>query len=381
MSFWHELPGLSRKAVVVGALALLACVVGAALEPAIFYQSWLVTWLFLLGIALAGMMDVMIHELTGGEWGWVVRRPLEAAMLTLPLLAVFAIPLAFGLTSLFPWARAGALEQSPLLQVRQWYLNPASFVVRNAVFLVVWSGFALMLRRRLDRRTEHDAQVGRRIAVAGLLVYLATVTFAAYDWIVSLVPEWSSTAIGFRLGTAQFVAAFGFAIPFTVFLQRPAGNDPPISSHDCGDLGNLMLTFSMLWAYIAFTQYLIVWSEDLPREISWFWPRINTGWHWIGLAVAVLVFGLPTIAMLFRSVKRNATTLAWICALALAGAWLDCMWLVLPSLRAEAFELHWLDIAALVAEGGLWLGAVTAIADRLPRSRSVLETTAASVHG
>jgi len=381
MSFWHELPALSRKAAIVGVLALLACLVGAVLEPATFFQSWLVTWFFLLGIALAGMMDVMIHELTGGEWGWVVRPPLEAAMLTLPLLAVLAIPLAFGLPELFPWARADAVAQSPMLEARHWYLNPASFVVRNAVFLIVWSAFALALRRRLERRSEHDTQVGRRIAVAGLLVYLATVTFAAYDWVASLVPEWASTAVGLRLGTAQFVAAFAFAVSFTVFFPRAAGDNTPITPRDCGDLGNLMLTFSMMWAYIAFTQYLIVWGEDLPQETSWFWARINTGWHWIGLAVAVLVFALPTFAMLFRSVKRNARTLGWICALALAGAWLDSMWLVLPSLRARGFELHWLDIAALLAEGGLWLATVAAIAERLPRSRPAPTTQAVPAHG
>jgi hypothetical protein len=169
------------------------------------------------------------------------------------------------------------------------------------------------------------------------------------------VPEWSSTAIGLRLGVAQFIAAFGFAVPFAVLDARARHLAPAITPRDCGDFGNLLLTFVLMWAYIAFTQYLIVWGEDIPHETSWYWPRITTSWHWLGLAVLVLNFAVPVVAMLFRAIKRNPQTLALVCVLALAGQWLDSVWLVLPSLRREGFAMHWLDVAALFAEGGLWL--------------------------
>jgi hypothetical protein len=355
---------LSRRAGAVGVAALVACVVGGVFDPAAFFEAWLVNWLFLLGIALASMMDVMIHELTGGRWGRVLRPPLEAAMSTLPLLALFAIPLAFGLPALFEWARPDAVASSDLLQAKRWFLNAPAFVLRNAAWLAIWTAFAFALKRRLAGTAHEDVVARRRISVAGLLVYLATITVAAYDWIASLVPEWSSTAIGLRLGVAQFVAALGFAVPFAVLDARARRAAPRATPRDFGDFGNLLLTFSMTWAYIAFMQFFIVWAEDLPRETSWYWPRVETSWHWLGLAVALLNFAIPVVAMLFRAIKRDPGRLAVVCALALIGQWLDSVWLVAPSLHRAGFALHWLDVAVLVAQGGLWLAYVAASLDR-----------------
>ena len=366
MPRFAELPILTRRAGVVGAIALVACIVGGLFDPAAFFAAWLVNWLFLLGIALAAMMDVMIHELTGGHWGRVLRPPLEAAMSTLPLVALLAVPLAFGLPALFEWARPDAVAGSDLLQAKRWFLNGPAFVVRNAIWLAGWSALAWAMRRRLGSDREDDVRARRRLSVAGLLVYLFTITVVAYDFVASLVPEWSSTAVGLRLGTAQFIAAFGFAVPFAVLDARARREAPRATPRDFGDFGNLLLTFCLMWAYIAFTQYLIVWGEDLPHETSWYWPRVTTSWHWLGLAVVLLNFAIPVLAMLFRAIKRNPHRLALVCGLALAGQWLDSVWLVTPSLRPHGFALNWLDVAALVAEGGLWLAWVGMLVARGP---------------
>jgi hypothetical protein len=361
----RDMGPLSRRAGAVGVAALLACIVGGLFDRAAFFEAWLVNWLFLLGIALAAMMDVMIHELTGGRWGRVLRPPLEAAMSTMPLVALFAVPLAFGLPALFEWARPDAVAGSDLLKDKQWFLNGTGFIVRNAIWLAVWIAFARALRSQLQSRGG-DPHARRRLCVAGLLVYLVTVTVAAYDWVASLVPEWSSTAVGLRLGVAQFVAAFGFAVPCAVLDARARKEAPKATARDFQDFGNLLLTFCMMWAYIAFTQFFIVWAEDLPRETSWYGPRLTTSWHWLGLVVGFLNFALPVVAMLFRAVKRNPHALALVCALALAGQWLDSVWLIVPSLHREGFVVHWLDVAALLAQGGLWLAYVTLQIDRLP---------------
>lgn len=358
MKYWDALPRASRRIGVAGIVALLLCVLGAWFDRAAFFQAWLITWLFLLGIALAGMMQVMIHEITGGEWGLVLRPPLEGAMSTLPLLALFAIPLAFGLSDLFPWARSQAAE------AQRWWLNAPGFLVRNAVWLVAWSAFALALRRHLATPDPRRAHTRRRIAVAGLMFYLCTITLAAFDWIASLVPDWASTAIGIRLGAGQFVAAFGFAIPLAV-VQARAGGPPAASSRDWQDLGNLLLTFAMMWVYIAFSQYLIIWAEDLPRETAWYWPRTQTSWRYLVAPLVTLNFALPVVAMLFREVKCRGPALALICALALVGQWLDTLWLIAPSVRPQGFSVHAMDLLALVGLGGIWLALVTARAERL----------------
>jgi hypothetical protein len=380
---FHGLPlsPLSRVAGSIGLVALTATAIGGWFAPDAFFQGWLVGWLFVLGIALAAMLNVMIHELTGGEWGIVLRPPLEAAMLTLPACAVLALPLAFGLPHLFAWARPDAVAVSELLQAKAWFLNVPSFLIRNAAWLIAWSVLALAFARRLGSARPDDVRARRRIAVAGLLIYLATITVFAYDWIVSLVPEWSSTAAGVRLGAAQFLAAFAFAVAFAVFAPDRRGTGEPPTARDFQDFGNLLLTFAMFWAYIAYMEFFIVWGEDLPRETSWYLPRMKTSWQGLALAVIALDFVLPFGAMLFREVKRNPYALSAVCALVLVGQWLDTVWLALPSLRPGGFTLHWLDIAASVAEIALWLAVVASIVDRLPMRRRTRRAERASAHG
>ena len=378
VSIVRDLPRRTRVAAAVGVVGLAACAVSAALDRAAFFEGWLVTWLFLLGIALGSMAQVMIHELTAGDWGRVLRPPLEAAAATLPLIALFAVPLAFGLPELFAWARPDAVAQSGALQAQAWWLTPARFIARNAVLLLVWSGLALALVRRRGAHAEAAATRARRLSVAGLIVYLVTVTVAAFDWIASLVPGWTSTALGVRLGTAQFVASLAFAVPFVVRFRPDArGSAPP---RDFQDFGNLLLTYAMMWAYIAFTQYLIVWGEDLLDETSWYWPRAATSWRFLVWLVVALEFALPVLAMLFRAVKRNPARLATVCGLVLAGQWLDMLWLVAPSLRPGGVALHLADACALVGEGGVWLALVFHLSDRIPAAALPLPA-AAPVHG
>ena len=352
-----------RAILVVATIAIIACIAGARFDRAAFFAAWLVTWLFLLGIALASMAQVMIHELTGGDWGRVLRPSLEAATLTLPLVALFAVPLAFGLPDLFAWARPDAVAQSEALQAQQWYLAPGRFLVRNAVLLVLWSVLGVAMVRSVSARHEIAAQRAHRLAVAGLLAYLVTVTLAAFDWIAALMPGWYSTALGVRLGTTQFVASLAFAVFFMIARTRGSASAPP---RDYQDFGNLLLTYSMMWAYIAFTQYLIVWAEDLPQETSWFWPRAATSWRYLVVPVAALEFALPVLAMLFRRVKRSPPALGAVCALVLLGQWLDTLWLVAPSLRPGGFTLRVEDVLALIGMGGVWLAAVLYLVERLP---------------
>jgi len=375
----REMPRRTRVAGLVGLAGLIACAVSALLDRTAFFQGWLVTWLFLLGIALASMAQVMIHELTAGDWGRVLRPPLEAAAATLPLLALLAIPLAFGLPDLFAWARPDTVAHSDALQAQAWWLTPTRFIARNALFLLVWSGLALALLQRRGKTAEAAAARAHRLSVAGLLVYLVTVTLAAFDWVASLVPGWASTALGIRLGTAQFLASLAFAVAFVVRFRPDARESAP--PRDFQDFGNLLLTYAMMWAYIAFTQYLIVWGEDLLDETSWFWPRATTSWRWLVWLVVALEFALPVLAMLFRAVKRSPPRLAAVCVLVLAGQWLDTLWLVAPSLRTGGFSLQAADLWALVGEGGVWLAMVFHLSDRIPAASPAPLPATAAVHG
>jgi hypothetical protein len=355
----HRIPRASRRTAVVGLVALAVSVAGAIVDPTPFFEGWLVSWLFLLGIALGSLVLTMLYELTSGEWGVMLGPIFAGAALTLPLVAMLALPLALAL-DLFPWTNPDVIAMSETVAAKSWYLNVPGFLARSGASLVLWSALALVFCRPGPPR--------RRVAVAGLVIYFVTVTFAAVDWIASLVPEWYSTAIGIRLGALQVVGAFAFAVAATV-ARRPASLAPQLLR----DMGALLLTLAMTWAYFAFAQYLVVWGGDLPHETSWYWARSETSWRYLAFTLVSLMFVLPTAAMLFRNVKSNRNRLALVCWIVVLAAWCDTFWLVAPSLRPAGFALHWQDIATLVAQGGLWLAALIALSRRAPRRVPAIE--------
>jgi hypothetical protein len=346
----------------IGLAACAVCVAWAAFDVDAFLHSYLIAWLFVVGICAGSMVNLMIHDLTGGRWGAVLRPPLEAAAGAMPVLALLALPLGFGLSRLYPWVHPDA-QIAAIVEAKRWYLDPAFFIARAVVILGVWSALALLLRRDWRaRRIAPASRPERRLAIVGLMVYFVTVTIAAVDWVASLVPEWSSSAIGLHLGVAQATAAFAFSVPCAAWLGR---EEPPReTARDRQDLGNLLLTFVMVWAYIAFTEFLIVWGEDLPHEIAWYVPRGLTSWRWVSVALLVCEFAVPAIAMLFRAVKCRVAPLAAVCLLVLAGQWLETVWLTAPSFRPAGFALHPLDIIATLALGGILIAVAIARLER-----------------
>jgi len=349
-------PRLRRAALAVGGVAALLAVLAWRLDTARFFQSWLLAWLFVLGIALGALVNVMIHELTGGAWGFAVRRPLEAAIGTLPVVAALGLPLAFGLAELFPWARPGATEA--VVTAKLWYLNPTALELRALAYFALWIALGVALRR-FWRRGETNAAAAphpalRALAIVGLLVYALTMTLAAVDWIMSLSAEWYSTTFGLLIMVGQALSAFAFAVACSVLGGSLRGSTAD-GARTAQDLGNILLTFVMLWAYLAFTQFLIIWAADLPVEIGWYAARSQPAWRWLAVAVLGFQFALPVLAMLFRSFKRDPRRLAWLCAVVLIAHCAELLWLVEPPFRSDEVPVHWMDAVALLAVGGVWL--------------------------
>ncbi len=340
------------------ASCLGATLVGAVCwyaSPARFYPSYLIAWLFFLGIALGAMVNVMIHELTGGSWGFALRRPLEAAMATLPSLALLATPLVFGLAELYPWAGPDAAAFAD----KSWYLNMSFFAVRAIACFATWIALALTLRHlRAGGETNATATAARprAAAIAGLVIYALTVTIAAVDWIMSLSPRWYSTTFGLLVMVGQALAAFAFAIVCAA-ARSTLVRGTRDAAQTTGDLGNIVLMYAMLWAYLAFTQFLVIWSEDLPHEIAWYVLRSRADWRTLAIVVLTLQFAVPVVAMLFRAVKRQPAALAALCTLMLVAHVLELVWLVAPSFRTQSSWLDWYDIVALAIVGSLWLAA------------------------
>lgn len=348
-------------ALLIGVLGLAAWGAYAAAQPALALQSYLVAWLYFLGLTVGSMTTLMIHHLTGGDWGVPVRRWLEAALAPLLLLAVLFIPVGFGLPHLFTWAIPGTTVTMLDGHSQQWYLNPTFFLARSAAYLAVW-----LVLSRLMVRGMRSGQPLTVVSVVGLLAYAATAMFASVDWIDSLTPLWRSTVVGPIFMTSQNLGAFAFVICCATTLHIALARDtdalsaqgplspPQLTGDRRMDLGTLLLVYVLMWAYVAYSQWIIVWAGDLPHETAWYVPRWQTSWRWVTYTIECAQFGAPFFLLLFRGLKRNARALLAVAALVLAAHWLYVAWLVKPSVASSGVALGWSDCAATVGIGGLW---------------------------
>jgi len=346
---------LYRAAGVIGPAGIVLLLVAAYADRAAAFASYLSMWWFLLALPLGSMAVLCVHNLTGGAWGERIRLPLERALSMLPVTLLLSLPLWFGLPVLYAWARPDEVSASPLLQAKVWYLAPPLFAVRAAICFAVWLVLAHLLRRyafaRAHAGSSTEAQRLRAISALGLLFYAATVTVAAVDWIMSLTPQWHSTTFGLMTGVGQALGAFAFAVACAASIYARQRDDPAVFQ----DLGNLLLMFVMTWTYLAFTQYLIIWAEDLPGGIVWYLPRVQTSWRFLAIALVVFHFALPFLVLLSRRAKRASTILGALAAMLLLARLLDAFWLVGPTFDPAGLAVHWSDLFAVAGLGGVWL--------------------------
>lgn len=354
----HILYRARRACLGAGVIGLAVAGAGGLVDPVQFFRSYLVAYLFFVGIPLGALGLVSLNHVTGGRWGVVIRRVCESAMRTLPLLLVLFLPLLFGLTYLYEWARPEAVAHDALLQHKHLYLNVPFFIVRLGLYFAVW----LIVTRYLVRWSHEqdatgDPDVVRRLQFlgrGGLLLYSLTMTFAAVDWAMSLEPHWYSTIYGILIIGGQVLTAFVFVIPVLVLIADREPFVGYVTAEQFHDLGKLMLAFVMLYAYFAFSQFLIVWSGNLPEETPWYLARLKGGWQYIAVAVVLLQFALPFVILLSRNLKRNARRLAAVALIVLLSRLLDLFWLITPAFSPAQFSIHWMDVAAVIGVGGVW---------------------------
>jgi hypothetical protein len=306
-------------------------------------------------------MVAMLHNLTGGRWGFVTRRFLESAFGTLPMMALLFIPLFFGLRQLYPWAHPELVSTSEVLRNKHLYMSPALYCVRTAVFFGIWIWIATSLRRSSLRQDETEdpepTRRMRRLSGPGIVIYAVTATFAYVDWVMSLEADWYSTMFAVLVIIGQMLSAFAFMILLLAFF----GKDEPLATILTGahfhHLSNLLLAFVMMWTYMAFSQLLIIWSGNLPHEIGWYIHRSAGTWRWIVVLLALFHFAVPFFLLLFRQIKRKLPFLTAIAATVFAMHLVDVFWLVAPSFYHGGITITWLNIVAPVGIGGLWLAA------------------------
>lgn len=377
-------PGEGREwiAWIVALVGAVLFAIAAWVDRATAFQSYLFVWWFLLGIPVGSLALLAVHNMTGGGWGELVRPWLDAAARALPLVLVLSVPLFFVMSDLYAWMRPDAVAADEILRGKRWYLSFGFFVIRNVAYFVVWLALGHLLRQWAHARAPdaplRDREHLRAISAFGLLLYAGTATFAGVDWIMSLSPHWFSTTFGFLVGIGQTMTAFSFAIACAAWEYRDAvgaqanlASTGPIDKRwptDVPglfqDLGNLVLMFVMTWAYLAFTQYLIIWAEDLPNEISFYLPRVETSWHGVALFLIAVHFALPFLVLLSRRAKRVPRSLGALVALLLFAHLVDSYWLVVPPFRPHGITIAWSDVFAVAALGGIFVAVFQRIARR-----------------
>ena len=358
-----NLSDFQKRALIAGAFFLLALLVFAFIDRKQFFQAYLIGWTFWTGIAVGSLALLMLQHLTGGGWGFVIRRVLEAATRTLPFMAILFIPIILGAHDIYHhWLDHEELAKHAVVQFKTPYLNLPFFIVRTVIYFAAWILLAFFLNKwslAQDRTADNRYTKNMRVLSGpGMVLLIFTVTFASVDWYMSLEPEWFSTIYGFIWVAAWALSALAFVIAVMANLSKEEPMRRIVAPLHFHDLGKLMLALVMLWSYFAFSQYLIIWSGNLPEEIGYYIHRTHGAWGAVIILIGILHFAAPFLFLLSRNFKRNPGKLVVVAGLILLMRMVDLLWMLVPAFKDE-HRWIWLDLIAVLAFGGGWLALFT----------------------
>jgi hypothetical protein len=357
------------RVLIVAGIAIILAIVGFIVDREQFFRSYLLAYMFWIGLTLGSLGLLMMQHMSGGAWGMVIRRNCEAATRVFPWMALLFLPVIIGMKTLYIWAQDGSdwtPEQHDIIEQKaHYYLNVKFFLVRVVIYFVIW----ILFSRLLNKYSLEQDETGNRfltktmskISGPGLVICGIMITFAVIDWTMSLDPTWYSTIWGILFIGGQLLSAMAFSITvLAVLYERPplAGLIKPAHFHD---LGKLTLAFVLLWAYFSVSQLIIIWSGNIPEEAKWYTRRLGTSWKVVGLILVLFHFALPYLFLLSRNLKRNPRRLIWLAVWIMIMRYVDLYWLMGPELhraldgRGTPFTVHWLDIVMWFAIGGIWL--------------------------
>ena len=383
-------PALTRWqwiALIVGVVGLTLIGVGAFFDARQFFFSYLFGFVFWTGLSLGMLCVLMMHALTNGGWGFLIRRFLEAGAYLLPLLALLFLPVFAGLHHLYPWTDPNVVAHSEALQKKHFYLNVPALAVRMVVAFGFWSVAAWLLNRwSLAQDRTPDVSYTRRIralAAPGLVAFALITSLAIVDWVMVLEKDWYSTVFAPQVIMGQILAAFAFCSVLLSWVRPYLPWRGLVRTEHFHSLGNFLLAFTMMWAYLAVSQLIVIWSGNKPVEIEWYLHRVAGGWKWVAVFLGLYQFAVPFFVLLGRENKENIRVLRAVAVGELIVHAFDTLWQIAPSLHREGLAISWMDFAAFFGVGGVWLAAFLARLKnhaRLPHNDPRVEEAIADGH-
>jgi hypothetical protein len=353
----------------VGGIGLVLAIIGLFRSPGQFYQSYLFSYMLVLGLTLGSLGLLMLQHVTGGRWGIIIRRPLEAASRNIWLVLLMFIPILFGMKYLYSgnaneagWLNAPKSGEGALSPFQQRYLTTGGFITRAVVYFAIWIVLMWIFNlwsKQQDAKAQDDILRNRMRAVAapGVILYILAMSFASIDWVMSLSPHWASTIYGFLFVAGQAIAAMSLMIVVVVMLSKSEPFSRVFSKDRLHDLAKLLFAFNMLWAYFDFSQLLIIWSGNQPEEIAFYRTRLYGGWGIVAVIVLIFGFALPFLILLSRDVKRNSGLISKIAIWMIFMRLVDLYWMTRPEFTGLTRATPtWLDVVVPVALIGLWVG-------------------------
>jgi hypothetical protein len=359
-----------KLALTCGALGLILTVALGFTNWQQFFRSYLLAYVYWMVLAMGCLAILQLHHMTGGRWGLPIRRILEAGTRTIPAMTVLFVPVLFGMSRLYPWMQPGSLGDDPAGDFRRAYLTPHFFIVRAFMYFAIWNLLAgLQNKWSAEQDRTGDLRLKDRmssLAAPGTVLWAITWSWAMVDWVMTLEPTWYSSIYGMVFMVIACLAALSFCV---VMLRMLNEYEPLRDSYDpdrLNDIGNLILTFTLLWTYMSFAQFLIIWSGNLKQEIPWYMTRAFGRWAPIAAGLLVFHFFVPFFILLQRKVKRRLERLSVLAAWMLVITLVDVYWLIVPSIEKSGPQIHLLDIFALVGIGGVWVGAFMVQLKKMP---------------
>ncbi len=353
-----QISRVQTLALVIGAIFTILTVIQAFINPTQFFRSWMIGFLFTFALGLGSLACLMLQYMSGGAWGMVIRRQLEAGSRTIPFVTLLFIPLLFGIHNLYEWADAAKVASDPVIREKSGYLNVQWWITRAAIVFIIWNVYSFVLNRlSAEEERTGSALASKRMmgwSGIGLVIYVFSLTSAGTDWVMSMNVHWFSTIYGLILLGGQGLTVISLALITTTLLMKQQPLAGVITKRHLHDLGKLLFMFTLFWTYVSFSQLVIIWSGNLPEEITWYIDRMNGGWEYVGAILLFLQWMLPFLILLSQNIKRNPKTIRVMAIWVLTVRVADTIWLVEPNYHSQHLFISWSDFTALIGLVGLW---------------------------